>query len=312
MSSMKRVNRRCLSGILNHCYQRTKRGEVLFYTVSDYLVFFMQFCVAARKRDVRVLALCLMPDHIHHSTVPMRKKDLSSFVQDYSSQFVCEFNRICRREGSLFQRPFGSAPKVGAKKGRTNLIYVWNNPVERQLCEKAEAYRWNFLAYAGSTHPFSEKLVLSHSSKAMRRAVAEVKAQFHAGHALTYHRLQCLFHVLDKKEKAQLVDFIISTYNVIDYDEAFRYFDGASDALAAAHASTGSEHDLNEVFVGKSDAVYTRLTRVIMREVRPDDIHGILSGSPEERFRLLKLLRSKTDVPTEQIAKYLHLVLCGG
>lgn len=307
LSIMKGYNRKCYAGILNHCYQRPRNGEVLFYSVSDYLVFFTIFCVAARKRGMKVLALSLMPDHVHHSTIADQKKDLSSFVRDYTSEFVREYNVLCRRKGPLFQTPFGSAPKIGDKKARSNLIYVGNNPSERKLCSKAEDYRWTFLAYAESCHPFSEKLVLSRARTAMRRAVAAVSAQFRSGRAMTYKLLQRLFKTLENNEKEQLVDYIISLYNVIDYKEAIRFFDTYEDMIHSMHATTGSEHDINEIFVGKSDAVYSKFTRILFRDLHLKDIHDVFKLSEEKRSQLAQHLQAQTGAPAKQINKYLHL-----
>ena len=304
---MKGCNRKCYAGILNHCYQRPANGEVLFYSVSDYLVFFTLFCVAAQKNRMRVLALSLMPDHLHHSTIANKKDDLSSFVRDYSSKFVKEYNVLCRREGPLFQTPFGSAPKIGDKKVRSNLIYLGNNPFERKLCKKAEEYRWTFLAYAVSSHPFSDKLVISEARAAMRRAVAAVSAQHHSGRPLTYALLQKLFNTLENNEKEQLVDYIISLYKVIDYDEAIRFFDTSDDMILAMHATTGSEHDINELFVGKTDAVYSKFTRIILRDLHLKDIHDVFNLSIMKRNQLARHLQAQTGAPTEQVAKYLHL-----
>ena len=162
---MKGQNRKCYRGVLNHCYQRTVNGEVLFYTKADYLVFFTIFCITAAHHPVRVLKLCQMPDHIHASVVVDRRRDLSAFVHDYTTCFARENNRTCHRTGPLFQSPFGSVPKPGEKKTRSNLIYVDNNPVERLLSERAEDYQWNYIAYAVSDHPFSEPFRPSAASK---------------------------------------------------------------------------------------------------------------------------------------------------
>ena len=304
---MKGTNRKCFKGILNHCYQRPRYGEVLFYSVSDYLVFFTLLCVAAKKHCIQVLSLTLMPDHVHHCTEADRKTDLSAFVRDYSAAYASEYNTLCHRKGQLFQTPFGSAPKLGDKKARSAIVYVGNNPTERKLCDKAEDYRWTFLTYAESRHPFSEKLVIHSARRVMRRAVAEVKAQHNSGRHLNYTLLQRLFKTLNRKEKEQLVDFIITTYSVIDTQAAIRFFGSYGDMLTAMHATSGSEHDLNEIFIGKSDAVYAKLTKVVMREMHLEDIHDLFALSQEERFDVMQMLRRKTDVPTEQIAKYLQL-----
>lgn len=301
--------RRFFKDILTHCYQRSADDGVLFYTYSDHLVFFTQYCVLARKHGIQVFSLCQMPDHVHDSVAARRMADLSAFKREINAGYSRMYNSYYGREGAVFEGPFGSAPKVGAKKGRTNLVYVGNNPVERQLVEKAEDYRWNYLAYAGSDHPFSQKLVVRDARWPLRKAVKEVKAQFQRGKPLSFAQLQRLFVPLNRKESLQLTDFIITTYNCIDYDAAIRFFDSPGDMLATLHATTGSEHDLNEVFVGKSDLPYVKMTNILLRENNWKDIHAILSLTTDEKFDLFLQLRTQTDALDEQIAKFLHMPL---
>lgn len=295
------------SGILNHCYVPSVDGGVIFYSYSDYLVWFSIVCMEARKHRIKLLAVCPMPDHIHLSIVASSRRQLSGFMRDTLRKYAAQFNAVSKLKGPVFRESFGSAPKYGAKKGRTNLIYVWNNPTERQLAVHAESYRWNFLAYAESSHPFSEKLIIRKARKAVQNAVKEIKKQFLSGLSLNHAMLKRIFSSLSSNECQQITDFIIATYNAIDYAEAIRYFDSFQDLLVAVHANTGSEYDLNEVFIGKSDAHYAGMISVIMREVRPDDIHDILSLSAEQKYELFLLLRKHTRAMGEQIAKFLHL-----
>jgi hypothetical protein len=306
---MRRRKRLFFNGILNHCYQRTIGGEVLFYSVSDYLVFFTIVSVVARKYHVRILGMAPMPDHIHMAVIASRKGDFDAFMHDYTLLFALENNKTCHRIGPLFERPYGSAPKSGDKKARSCLIYIGNNPPERRLCTQPEQYRWSFLAYAQSSHPFSAPLVIRKASWPMKKAVKIVLDQFKNLRPLPYTLLQQLFSSLSIPEKEQLTDFIISTYNVIDYDAAIRFFDNYDDMIKSMHATTGSEHDLNEVFIGKSDAHYARMTSILLKELGLQDIHDIFLRDEQQRWELFLLLRKNTDAMGEQIAKYLRIKL---
>ena len=99
---------------------------------------------------------------------------LVEFMSNVAIQFVKEYNRYHNRVGPLFSECFGSAPKAGLKLLRTAIAYLFNNPVERLLCKRAQEYRWNFLAYAASDNPFSDPLVLKKASRRLRRALKEV------------------------------------------------------------------------------------------------------------------------------------------
>lgn len=309
---MKSRKRPFQKGILNHCYQPSADGGVLFYSYSDYLVWFTNMCVAAPKHRVTVVAACPMADHVHLSVYAENRSSLAAFMHDLNMNYALHFNKVCSRTGPVFRTPFGSVPKAGAKKGRTNIIYVLNNPVERQLVSLAEDYRWNFLAYAKSDHPFSRKLVIRKARRPLQNAVREVRKQHKAGLSLKYRQLKRMFAPLTQEESQQLTDFIISTYNVIDYDEAIRFFDSYEDLITAVHSTTGSEYNLNETFIGKSDAHYTKMAATVLRELKPDDIHDIVALDKDRKFQVFQLLRKATFAMTEQIAKFLHMPIVKG
>ena len=306
---MRGGNRRFYRGIVNHIYQIAINGDVIFYSISDHLVYFTIFCTFARKHGIRVLKLCQMPDHIHGSVTTDRKKSLSDFERDTTAVFAREHNRVCHRKGPFFKSPFGSVPKYGDKKARSNLIYVDNNPVERRICEKAEQYRWNYLAYANNDHPFSEPFRAREASNAMLRAIRTVKDRHSRELHLPYPILKRMFKPLSNKERKQLVDIIITTYSVIDYQESIRFFDNLDAMLTAIHSTTGSEHDLNEVFVGKDDSWYRRMTEIVMAHDNLSDIHDMLGYPPEKKYALFQLLRRETRATSEQIAKFLRIKL---
>lgn len=301
--------RKVVRGVVNHCYQRTEDRGLIFYTVSGHLLYFTIYCVTAVKYRLRVLKLVLMPDHLHQAVIEDRKGDLSRFQKECQSRFAREQNQLLGRKGQFFEHPFGSAPKYDDKKVRTTLIYLDNNPVERKLVERAEDYRWNFLAYGNSNHPFSEKIVLSHASMPLRRALQQVKTLHASGRFLPYALLQKLFRSLpDNREREQLTDYIIVTYSVIDHQGAIGYFGSYQEELTAAHATSGSEYDLKEQFNGKSDACYATMTRVLRQAgCYKNDIHEIFKLSVAERHELLALLRRETFAPTKQITPFLHL-----
>lgn len=256
---------------------------------------------------MRLVMLCLMFDHFHASTKSVSKRILSTFIQTCTRLYSRQSNTICNRKGSLFSHNFGSAPKRTDKKERDNIIYVGNNPVERLLVKRAEEYRWNFLAYAKSDHPFSEPLIIRRASWPMQNAMKEVKAFHASGQYLSYRVLQRLFEPLDRKEREQLVDFIISTYNVIDYEEAIRYFGSYENMLEAMHVTTGREYDVNEKFTGWADDGYAKLVQLVLRKTGLKDIHGMFYYSEDRRRRLFDYLKGRTSATDQQVANFLRI-----
>ena len=306
---MKTQVRKFIPGVVNHCYQNTSGGFLLFYTVSDFLVFFTIFSSVSHRRRVRVLKLCLMYDHIHVVVIAESIDELNSFVRDYTSAYTREFHRFAGTGGMLFNKSYGSAPKRVDKAVRSTLIYSDNNPVERKLVAKAEEYRWNFLAFTNSSHPFSERLVLRQSSKPLRSAICEVKARYSVENYLPYAMLQRLFARLNREEKQQLTDYIINTYSVIDHGYSIEAFGSYEDELTAVHSTTGSEYDIKEVFVGRDDRIYGKMTAMLLGTGRFQDIHEVLSLPDSQKMDLIEFLISRLAVTPEQAAKYLHVAI---
>ena len=300
-------NRIFYGGVFTHCYQNTVNGYLLFYSFSDYIVFFSIICVCAKRYGIRIVSLCQMADHIHIGLIAKKFSDLSSFWRDVSVAFSKSDSAVCHRKGGLFNIHFGSAPKRNAKLVRTNIIYIGNNPVERHLCNKAIEYRWNYLAYAQSNHPFSEKLVIRRASCQMKKAVREVRAEHNRCKPLTYKLLQRLFSTLSHRERLQLIDFIINTYSVIDYDYAASFFGGCENMIKAMEYNTGSEYDIEEQYVGRSDACYQQITKILTRKLHLNDIHEIFALSESDRTDLMFEIHAETNYDIRQLAKYFRL-----
>ena len=304
---MKSFTRRFKSKAMNHCYQNTVGGYLLFYSISDYLVYFTIFCTCAIRYGVTVLELCQMPDHVHSGVIASSLQQLRRFIQEVSSFYAREDSITCKRTGALFNAPFGSAPKIDLKKIKTILIYIGNNPVERDLCNTAIEYRWNYLAYGKSNNPFSEKLIIRNSSWAMKKAVREIKFWHKRNRHLTYSVLQRLFASLDRREGLQLIDYIITTYSVIDYDYASRFFGGLDNMIESMKFNTGSEYEIKEQFIGKSDKCYSEIASWLLNKLHLKDIHEIFSLDIGTRTDLMFELYLQQGFQLTQIAKYLRV-----
>ena len=261
----------------------------------------------APQYDVVILAVACMPDHLHESIKAQSRYVLWRFMQQLLSMFAKEHNVTCHRKGALFKSPFGSAPKTSDKKIRTNLAYVANNPVERHLAKNAEEYRWTFLAYANSSHPFSKPISKKRASRELKEALALVDLYHSENKHLKYSVLQTMFAGLNKEESEQLTDYIISKYSVIDFHAAISYYGSYEKMLTALHSNTGSEYDIKETFNGKRDDVYSKMCSLLMGTGRFKDIHDVLGLKADEKLKLFNYLLGKTEASPKQIANYLQV-----
>lgn len=306
-----RKRRRFYRGVVNHVYQRTVSGCNLFYGDEDFLTFFTIFSVCVRSTDVSVLSLCLMYNHFHALAIANVRKQLSELINHACAWYAREFNQSVSQTGRLLKKNFGSAPKRDDKAVRTAINYVGNNPVEKRLCVCPEEYRWNFIAYGNSRHPFSEPLVLRNASRPLRRAVKEVDSMVQLNLPLKFAQLSRMFRRLSAKEAEQLVDYIISEYMFIDFEAAASYYGSYSKMVEAMRFNTGSEYDLHEEHDSCSDKAYQEMMDCI-REVRPlHPVRTVISLSKDQKLELASLLRSRTSATPYQIFRFLHLTVAG-
>lgn len=296
-------------GALHHIYQRTIDGYLIFYDKRDFLVFFTLFCTVARKYNIRVLGICLMYDHIHVLVKASCKADMSAFVRDYTCRFARLRNIRYQRKGDFFRHRFGSAPKVDDKKARTAIAYLYNNPVEKKLCGKAEEFQWNFLDYSRNDHPFSEPFRVRSARQAMRRAVTEVRSLRESDTPLGYEFIERIIKDLSAGEIRQLTDYIIVQYNCVDYQDLSSYYEDYETLLTAIHSNTGSEYQIREEIWPDSDATFKRMSAIVRKMTSYKDMKDVLSLPDVEKRRLAWILSAETGASPRQISKFLHLSL---
>lgn len=302
-----RKRRRFYGGKVNHVYQRTEGWVNIFYCYADYLVYYTIFAVCAKAAKIQVPLLCLMYDHTHFLAIAENIQELSAFVDRSAAWFVKEYNHQIGRKGKLLHKNFGSAPKWSDKDIRSAINYVGNNPVEKGLCVKAEEYRWNFLAYAVSDHPFSEKYVPSKASKHLRNAIKETKEMADQNLPLRYVHLKRMMKKLSPKEMEQFVDQVILMYLPFDYDIAISNFGSYEAMVDAMHNNTGSEHDLKERNDRSSHVIFKDMLAYLGNSMPANDIRRITVMPEDDKVRLAQKLRSVFPISEWQLSKFLHI-----
>lgn len=299
--------RRFYNNELNHIYQRQINGFNIFYDIEDYLVYYTLFAVLCRCYDIIAIGLCLMPNHIHMLVKAGSRKVLAAFMDHCTSAFAKEHNFHIGRSGGVFRKRYGSAPKIGLKIIKTAIAYLFNNPVEKHLCSKAEEYRWNFLAYAVNPCPFSRQMPIRKMRYTLRKAIEEVRRTKAMNMHLKYYQLRRMFDGLNNEEKEILTDYIISSYNPFSYDALINHFGSYENMLVAIHSNTGSEYEINEEFDPSSDAVYEKMKEIIRADgIKP--IRKVTILDIEEKMRLYHHLKARTNATNHQICRFLHIM----
>lgn len=286
-----------------HIYIKGVAGQVIFFETEDFIFFVTLLCVTAAKMNVEIISISLMINHIHLLVKVRDEKTLTKFIMILNSKFVTQYNRAWNRQGRLLEHA-GWAQKKVMKDVRACCVYIARNPVEGHLSKSALDYRWNLLAYLQSRFPYSEHVNRAQAGIKLRRAMDEVRARHLAKRPMGYVQMRRLFSSLDKKETAQLEDYILSLYNPLSLSAFNDLFDGFDKAIEAFALSPGKEFDLPDDWSDYS--LYREALSVKRRILGGRKIHVSNLGSVDLRKIRRGLLHR---MPESMICKFLHLKL---
>lgn len=286
-----------------HVYQRTVSGFNIFYSTEDFIVLYTIISVQARKHGIRLLAACLMIDHVHLLVSAESTMHLSRFVSAYTSQFVRGFNARTGRKGPLFAKAYGSAIKLDDKKIRSAIAYLFNNLVEKQLCRNAEDYKWNFLAYYS---PYKKMGAECEKGRYFKRATDTVGQAFRAGRHLNHRFLENIMKGMPADSRNRLTDHIINLYFPFENQELISYYGSYDKMVTAVNSNTGSEYEIAEKHYCKSDVPYREMMMHLKRKGQ-EDMHDVITLPEDMKRRYMNILKTATSASYTQIMKFLHL-----
>ena len=132
-------------GFPHHITQRGNRRQQTFFCDEDYqgyLDLLAEWCGAL---EVRILAYCLMPDHVHLIAVPESSDGLRRAIGEVHRRYTRMVNFREGWRGHLWQGRFASCVLDEAHL-LTAARYVELNPVRAGLIETPSRYRWSSAA----------------------------------------------------------------------------------------------------------------------------------------------------------------------
>ena len=139
---MARLARIVVPDVAHHVTQRGNRSQPVFFSDDDYAAYRGLVTAACAANDVRCLAWCLMPNHVHLILVPSDADGLRAALAEAHRRYSRAVNAAHGWTGYLWQGRFASYPMDDAHL-LTAIRYVELNPVRAKLAERAEAWRWS-------------------------------------------------------------------------------------------------------------------------------------------------------------------------
>jgi REP-associated tyrosine transposase len=137
-------------GALYHVILRGNARQDVFFDDKDRYRFFLFMQEGIERFGHRVLAFCLMTNHIHLA-VQVGEVSLSRIMQNLAFRYTRWVNWRLKRSGHLFQGRYKSVLVDGDSYLLELGAYIHLNPVRASMVATPEAYPWSsHRAYLGN------------------------------------------------------------------------------------------------------------------------------------------------------------------
>jgi putative transposase len=148
---MARFARIVVPGVAHHITQRGNLRQDVFFTDHDRRVYLAALRDHIREHKVRVLAWCLMTNHVHVIAIPDQADSLARAFGRTHNEYARWLHVRERRVGHLWQNRFHSCPLAGAHLWQA-IRYTELNPVRARIVQNAEDWPWSSArAHLGGT-----------------------------------------------------------------------------------------------------------------------------------------------------------------
>jgi putative transposase len=140
---MPRIARVCAEGYPHHITQRGNNKEKVFFDDEDKRFYLEVLQRHSNKHGIKILAYCLMGNHVHILGVPGKGTSLAKGIGGTNLVYTQYINRKYNRSGRLWQNRFFSSVVEEEPYLWTVTRYIEENPVRARIVKSAEEYQWS-------------------------------------------------------------------------------------------------------------------------------------------------------------------------
>jgi putative transposase len=134
-----------IGGLCYHVINRGNGRTRVFHNEADYREFLNLLTSASDRLPMRLIAYCLMPNHVHLVLWPHGDGELSRWMQWLLTAQVRRHHRRHGTSGHLWQGRFKAFPIQKDEHLLAVLRYVERNPLRAGLVGRAEDWPWSSL-----------------------------------------------------------------------------------------------------------------------------------------------------------------------
>ena len=142
---MPRKTRVCSRTGVYHVILRGINRQQIFIDEEDNRIFLQILKTYKTVCDYKILAYCLMGNHIH-LLIKEGSESLSRIFKRIGAKYVYGYNTKYQRVGHLFQGRFKSEPVENERYLCAVICYIHQNPVKAGLCKTPEEYPYSSMS----------------------------------------------------------------------------------------------------------------------------------------------------------------------
>jgi len=136
-----------VAGGYYHLINRGNNKSVVFHQPGDYRSFLRLIDAAQERIRLKLLAFCLMPNHVHLVVSPDGATDVSRWMHWLMTTHSHRHHLRYGTSGCVWQGRFRSFPIKCDGHLLTVMRYVERNALRAGLVERAEEWAWGSLAW---------------------------------------------------------------------------------------------------------------------------------------------------------------------
>jgi putative transposase len=139
---MIRLARLVVPGLARHVTQRGNRRERVFFSDDDDRAYVDPLKIHAPKSGTRLIAWCLMPNHVHLIAIPDQLDGLRAMLGETQRRSSARINTRNLWTGHLWQGRFGSVA-MDEDYLANAIRHVSLKPARARLTPRAEDWPWS-------------------------------------------------------------------------------------------------------------------------------------------------------------------------
>lgn len=143
---MPRAPRNFVINIPYHIAQRGNRQQDVFFNSKDRMLFIDLLDHYSNKYKLKILAYCLMTNHVHIVGIPRVNTSVSRTMQIVNMRYTNYINKRKSWKGHLWHSRFYSTA-LGESHLWQAIRYVEQNPVRAAIVKDAWDYPWSSAAF---------------------------------------------------------------------------------------------------------------------------------------------------------------------